>query len=220
MHSSSSASESNKLPHKSDVGMADIIPAEVLLNAYAQGVFPMAHEGRIEWFRPNSRGLIPLDERFHVPHGLRRALSRRPFELRWNTAFPTVMAACAAREETWIDSVITASYCHLHQLGLAHSVECWDAEGLQGGLYGVALGGAFFGESMFSRKTDASKIALVELVRHLREAGAVVLDTQWMTPHLLQFGGLTLPRKQYDQVLAGALKVTPRLPYPTAPASS
>jgi leucyl/phenylalanyl-tRNA--protein transferase len=195
--------------------MAPIIPAEVLLEAYRSGIFPMANDGRIEWYRPHHRGVIPLDERFHVPHGLRRALKRRPFELRWNTAFSAVMAACAARAETWINPVITASYCHLHQLGLAHSVECWDADGLQGGLYGVALGGAFFGESMFSHKTDASKIALVELVRHLREAGATLLDTQWMTPHLLQFGGLTIPRKQYEQALAAALGVVPRLPYPS-----
>jgi leucyl/phenylalanyl-tRNA--protein transferase len=174
----------------------------------------MAHEGEIHWYRPIRRGLIPLDERFHVPHGLRKALKRRPFELRWNTAFPEVMAACAARAETWIDGVILRSYCRMHELGLAHSVECWDAEGLQGGLYGVALGGAFFGESMFSHKTDASKIALVELVRHLREAGAMLLDTQWMTPHLLQFGGLTLPRRQYEQALAAALETSPRLPYP------
>ena len=196
--------------------MVEVIPAEVLVNAYTRGIFPMAQDGEIGWYRPNHRGLIPLDERFHLSHGLQRALKRRPFDLRWNTAFPEVMAACAAREETWIDAMITRSYCHLHQLGLAHSVECWDVDGLQGGLYGVALGGAFFGESMFSRKTDASKIALVELVRHLREAGAVLLDTQWMTPHLLQFGGLTLPRKQYEQALAAALKISLRLPYPTA----
>jgi leucyl/phenylalanyl-tRNA--protein transferase len=194
--------------------MAKIIPAEVLLNAYRRGIFPMAQDGGIDWYRPTQRGLIPLDERFHVPHGLRRALKRRPFDLRWNTDFPAVMMACADREDTWIDEVITRSYCHLHHLGLAHSVECWDADGLQGGLYGVALGGAFFGESMFSRKTDASKIALVELVRYLREAGAILLDTQWMTPHLLQFGGLTLPHKQYEQTLAAALTITPRLPYP------
>jgi leucyl/phenylalanyl-tRNA--protein transferase len=193
---------------------ARIIPSEVLLNAYQRGVFPMANAGKIEWFRPTYRGLIPLDERFHVPHGLKRALKRRPFELRWNTAFPEVMAGCAAREETWIDAVILASYCRLHRLGFAHSVECWDADGLQGGLYGVALGGAFFGESMFSRKTDASKIALVELVRHLRAAGAVLLDTQWMTTHLLQFGGQMMPRKQYEQALAAALEITLLLPYP------
>jgi leucyl/phenylalanyl-tRNA--protein transferase len=196
--------------------MPEIIPAEVLLRSYRHGVFPMAEAGGIEWYRPVNRGLIPLDDRFHVSHGLRRAIRRRPFELRWNTAFSDVMAACAARAETWIDGVILRSYCHLHDLGLAHSVECWDQDGLQGGLYGVALGGAFFGESMFSRKTDASKIALVELVRHLRAAGAVLLDTQWMTPHLLQFGGLTLPRAQYERALATALAVSPRFPYPPA----
>lgn len=194
--------------------MSKVIPVEVLLSGYRCGVFPMAQDGGIDWYRPGNRGLIPLDERFHVPHGLRRALKRRPFELRWNSAFPEVMAACADRAETWIDAAILQSYCRLHELGFAHSVECWDGEGLQGGLYGVALGGAFFGESMFSRKTDASKIALVELVRHLREAGAVLLDTQWMTPHLLQFGGFTQPRRQYEQTLAAALAVSLHLPYP------
>ena len=196
--------------------MPKIIPPEVLLNGYAQGIFPMAEDGEIAWYRPNLRGVIPLDERFHVPHGLKRALKRRPFELRWSTNFPAVMAGCAARTETWIDEVITASYCQLHRLGFAHSVECWDADGLQGGLYGVALGGAFFGESMFSRRTDASKIALVELVRHLREAGAVLLDTQWLTPHLTQFGGHTLPRPLYERALANALDLT-LPPYPHGP---
>jgi len=141
--------------------MDNSIPPQVLLNAYAQGVFPMAADGEIGWYQPKMRGLIPLDERFHIPHGLRRALKRRPFELRWNTAFRDVMLACAQREDTRIDGVIVASYEGLHRLGFAHSVECWDEDGLQGGLYGVVLRGAFFGESMFSRKTDASKIALV-----------------------------------------------------------
>ncbi|MEI6654621.1 MAG: leucyl/phenylalanyl-tRNA--protein transferase [Verrucomicrobiota bacterium] len=186
--------------------MADIIPPEVLLNAYAQGVFPMADAGEISWYRPQRRGLIPLDERFHIPHGLRRALKRRPFELRWNTAFSEVMRGCADRQSTWIDEVILESYTLLHQLGCAHSVECWDQDGLQGGLYGVTLRGAFFGESMFSRKADASKIALVELVTRLRQAGVVLLDTQWMTDHLRQFGGYELPRRQYEQALAAALE--------------
>ena len=189
------------------VAMADIIPPEVLLNAYAQGVFPMAERGGIAWYRPEMRGLIPLDERFHIPHGLRRALKRRPFELRWNTAFREVMLACAQRPETWIDEVIVDSYEWLHRLGFAHSVECWDEDGLQGGLYGVAFRGAFFGESMFSRKTDASKIALVELVTGLRKAGTILLDTQWMTDHLRQFGGYQLARKKYERALAAALEV-------------
>ena len=182
-----------------------MIPLEVLLNAYTQGIFPMAEAGGIAWYRPQRRGIIPLDERFHVPHGLQRALKRRPFELRWNTAFREVMLACAQREQTWIDEVIVESYCMLHRHGFAHAVECWDEDGLQGGLYGVALGGVFFGESMFSKKTDASKIALVELVARLRQAGVVLLDTQWMTPHLRQFGGYEMSRRQYERALAAAL---------------
>jgi leucyl/phenylalanyl-tRNA---protein transferase len=184
-----------------------IIPPEILLEAYAKGVFPMAEDGEILWFSPERRGLIPLDERFHIPHGLAKSLRRRPFEVRWNTAFREVMLGCASREETWIDEVILDSYCTLHDLGHAHSVECWDAEGLQGGLYGVALRGVFFGESMFSRKTDASKIALVALVERLREKGFTLLDTQWMTAHLKQFGGYELSRKDYQAALATALGI-------------
>ena len=185
--------------------MAKYIPAEILLDAYSRGVFPMADEGEILWFSPEKRGLIPLDERFHIPHGLKRALKRKPFEVRWDTAFREVMLACAEREETWIDEVILESYCELHRLGFAHSVECWDAEGLQGGLYGVELPGVFFGESMFSRKTDASKIALVALVERLRERDFSLLDTQWMTGHLRQFGGYELSRNRYHAALADAL---------------
>lgn len=185
--------------------MARILPPELLLEAYARGVFPMADDGEILWFSPEKRGIIPLDDRFHISHGLARALKRKPFELRWNTAFRDVMLGCADRDETWIDDVILESYCELHRLGWAHSVECWDADGLQGGLYGVSLPGAFFGESMFSRKTDASKIALVELVRRLRESGFELLDTQWITPHLKTFGAYEIPRKEYHKVLSRAL---------------
>lgn len=186
--------------------MPAIIPSEVLLDAYANGVFPMGGEGEIRWFSPEKRGLIPLDGSFHIPHGLRRTLKRQPFEVRWDGAFREVMLACAARPETWIDDTILASYCHLHQLGFAHSVECWDAEGLQGGLYGVALPGVFFGESMFSRKTDASKVALVALVERLRQRGFKLLDTQWMTPHLRQFGGYELSRQEYLVALRETLR--------------
>ncbi len=181
------------------------IPPDMLLNAYAQGVFPMGHEGGIQWFSPERRGLIPLDGRFHIPHGLKRALKRRPFEVRIDTAFRETMLACADREETWIDETILESYCALHELGFAHSVECWDDEGLQGGLYGVELPGVFFGESMFSRKTDASKIALVALVERLRARGFRLLDTQWMTGHLRQFGGYELSRGRYHSALAAAM---------------
>jgi leucyl/phenylalanyl-tRNA--protein transferase len=182
-----------------------IIPPKVLLETYAAGVFPMAEDGEILWFSPEQRGLIPLDDRFHIPHGLARRLKRKPYEIRWDTAFREVMLGCAARDETWIDEVILDSYCALHRAGHAHSVECWDADGLQGGLYGVALPGVFFGESMFSRKTDASKIALVALVERLRENQFSLLDTQWLTEHLQQFGGYELPRDEYLAALQQAL---------------
>jgi leucyl/phenylalanyl-tRNA---protein transferase len=191
--------------------VTEIIPAHVLLDAYTRGVFPMAHDGQILWFSPERRGLIPLDERFHIPHGLRRALKKQPFEIRQNTAFREVMLACADRPDTWIDGVILESYCHLYELGFAHSVECWDDDGLQGGLYGVALSGVFFGESMFSRKTDASKIALVSWVAYLREQNFSLLDTQWMTPHLRQFGGYELARADYLQALQRVLGGVPDL---------
>jgi leucyl/phenylalanyl-tRNA--protein transferase len=181
------------------------IPPDKLLLAYANGIFPMAEEGEILWFSPERRGLIPLDERFHIPHGLKRRLKQQPFELRWNTAFHEVMLGCASRKETWIDDSIVASYMELHRLGHAHSVECWDSDGLQGGLYGVSLPGVFFGESMFSRKTDASKIALVELVTRLRGHGFQLLDTQWLTPHLKTFGGHEVPREEYLRLLETAL---------------
>jgi leucyl/phenylalanyl-tRNA--protein transferase len=174
-----------------------IIPPETLLGAYAQGIFPMAEAGEILWFSPTQRGIIPLDDRFHIPRGLKKALSKKPFEIRFDTAFREVMKGCAERDETWIDPVILESYCRLHDLGHAHSVECWDSDGLQGGLYGVVLGKAFFGESMFSRKTDASKIALVALVELLRNKGFLLLDTQWMTEHLRTFGGIEIGRTQY-----------------------
>lgn len=180
---------------------AKIIPPEILLNAYSQGMFPMAENGEIVWVSPSLRGIIPLDERFHIPRGLKKALRKKPFEIRINTAFREVMLGCASREETWIDPVILESYCTLHENGHAHSVECWDEEGLQGGLYGVSLGKAFFGESMFTRKTDASKIALVALVDHLRNKDFTLLDTQWLTDHLATFGGFEVPEHLYIQLL-------------------
>ena len=167
----------------------------------------MAEDGEVLWFSPEKRGLIPLDEQFHIPKGLKKTLKRKPFEIRWDTQFREVMAACADRDETWIDEVILNSYCELHRLGYAHSVECWDEDGLQGGLYGVALQGVFFGESMFSRKTDASKVALVALVEKLRELNFELLDTQWMTPHLRQFGGYELERSDYHAALKKALEL-------------
>lgn len=199
------------------------IPPHVLLGAYTEGVFPMAEGGEILWFSPLKRGVIPLDDQFHIPHGLKRSLRRKPFEVRRDTAFRQVMEGCAARDETWIDRVIIDSYCHLHELGFAHSIECWDEDGLQGGLYGVMLGRAFFGESMFSLKSDASKIALVHLVEWLRELDCLLLDTQWMTDHLRQFGGEEIQREDYfillDEALEDAFEAPPESPAgePTSP---
>jgi leucyl/phenylalanyl-tRNA--protein transferase len=182
-----------------------MIPADLLLHAYRSGVFPMAMEdGEIAWFSPDPRALIPIED-FHVPHGLKRALKRGLFEVRFDTAFDEVMLGCAARDETWINDEIRESYVNLHRLGYAHSVECWLQGELAGGLYGVAIGGAFFGESMFQRVTDASKIALCALVQRLRERGFTLLDTQWLTPHLRTFGAYEVPRSIYLPLLAASL---------------
>lgn len=169
------------------------------------GVFPMGDEdGRILWFSPDPRGILPLD-RFHVPRSLGRVVRSGRFEIRLSTAFDEVMRACADRGQTWISEEIIASYWRLHRLGHAHSVEAWREGRLVGGLYGVALGAAFFGESMFHRETDASKVALVALVRRLRDRGFRLLDTQWMTPHLRRFGGVEIPRLRYLDLLGQAL---------------
>ena len=160
--------------------------------------------GGIGWFSPDPRGVLPL-EAFHTPHGLRRALEKCRFEIRLNTAFAEVMRACAEREETWIDGDILRAYGELHTRGFAHSVEAWREEKLVGGLYGVALGGAFFGESMFHRETDASKVALHALVERLRERRFVLLDIQWVTPHLATFGAVEIPRSAYLRQLRAAL---------------
>ena len=182
-----------------------MIPPQLLLDGYARGIFPMAMEnGEIAWFSPDPRAVIPLDERFHIPHGLRRALRKGLFRIEINTAFERVMRACAERRETWINEEIIESYGELHRRGYAHSVEAWREGELAGGLYGVALGGAFFGESMFHTETDASKVALVALVTRLRERGFTLLDTQWQTPHLRTFGTVEMPRREYLRALREA----------------
>ncbi len=152
------------------------------------------------------RGLIPLDDRFHVPRRLRATIRKRPFDIRVNTAFAATMNGCAERTDTWIDREIIEAYTELHRLGVAHSIECWDADGLQGGLYGVALGRAFFGESMFSRKTNASKTALIVTTAILRNSGFLIFDTQWITDHLRQFGAFEMPRDAYLDLLDQALE--------------
>ncbi|MCA9968613.1 MAG: leucyl/phenylalanyl-tRNA--protein transferase [Anaerolineales bacterium] len=185
---------------------------QLLLSAYAQGVFPMAHEdGAIYWYQPDPRAIMPLDDRFHVSRSLQRTLAKDPFQFHVNTAFEAVMRFCAApapgRETTWISEEIVAAYLRLHRLGFAHSVEAWEGGKLVGGLYGVAVGGFFAGESMFSRRRDASKAALVHLVQRLRQRGFQLLDVQFMTDHLARFGAFEVRDETYQRLLQAALQV-------------
>jgi leucyl/phenylalanyl-tRNA---protein transferase len=184
-----------------------MIHPEVLLQGYRLGVFPMAmDDGAIEWFSPDPRAILPLDK-FHVPHTLERIVRKGTFEIRTDTAFTEVIQECAQRPETWINDEIIKSYERLHQLGHAHSVEAWQDGKLAGGLYGVTIGGAFFGESMFHHVTDASKVALASLVDRLRTGGHRLLDIQWVTPHLERFGAIEIPRRTYLKMLDEALSV-------------
>ncbi|CCG40729.1 leucyl/phenylalanyl-tRNA--protein transferase [Magnetospirillum molischianum] len=187
------------------------LTADLLLHAYAAGIFPMArsgHDPRLYWVDPEQRGILPLDQ-FHVPHRLRRTLRQGGFEIRCNSAFEAVMRACGEpapdRPETWINESIIRLFVELHERGLAHSVEAWRDGHLVGGLYGLALGAAFFGESMFSRQTDASKVALVHLVARLKSGGFTLLDTQFVTAHLSRFGAVEIPREEYRSLLSDAL---------------
>ena len=190
----------------------EISPA-LLLRAYAAGVFPMADDAdddELFWVEPEWRGVL-LPGTFHVPRSLKRTLRRGTYEVRRNTAFEAVLDGCAGggpdRPKTWINRPIRKLYTELHRLGHCHSVESWADGELVGGLYGVSLGGAFFGESMFSRRTDASKVALVHLVRHLKERGFVLLDTQFVTEHLSRFGVRRVHRDDYDGLLRDAIAV-------------
>ena len=187
--------------------MSPLDPA-LVVRAYREGVFPMAlDDGQIGWFSPDPRGVIPLEE-FHTPARLARLVRQGRFELRIDGAFEDVMRACAARPDdgTWISEEIIECYTALHRMGLAHSVEAWREGRLVGGLYGVHLGGAFFGESMFHRETDASKVALAALVDRLRRQNFRLLDVQWVTPHLATFGAVEIPRDDYLERLKLALK--------------
>ncbi len=183
------------------------IDPDFLLLAYCSGYFPMAdpETGEIGWYSPDPRAIIDLSE-FKIPRSLRATVRKSLFEIRLNQRFQDVLRACADRKETWISKDVVDSYVKLHTLGYAHSVECWKDDRLVGGLYGVAIGGAFFGESMFSRVRDASKLALVHLVTRLRERGYELLDTQFLTPHLARFGAREIPRKEYLARLKTALR--------------
>jgi leucyl/phenylalanyl-tRNA--protein transferase len=190
--------------------MSELTP-DILLRTYAAGIFPMAESAEdptLFWVDPETRGILPL-EKFRVSRGLQRKLRRGLFEVRCDAAFEEVVRACAAktseRPTTWINEEIIRLYLGLHAMGHAHSVECWEGGELAGGLYGVCIGGAFFGESMFSRATDASKIALAHLVARLRRGGYRLLDTQFVTSHLEQFGVTEIGRGEYQAILSSAL---------------
>lgn len=187
------------------------LSSELVLQAYKAGIFPMSPSAdslRIQWYDPPMRGILPLED-FYVPKRLRKTIRKGSFTVTVNRDFPAVMRACAqktpARPQTWINAEILETYIVLHKEGWAHSIEAWRGDELAGGLYGIALGGAFFGESMFSRVTDASKVALVHLAARLRWRGFTLLDTQFINDHLLQFGAIEIPRALYRQRLKAAL---------------
>ncbi len=185
-----------------------MIPIATLLGAYRAGYFPMAVDGDLHWFCPARRGVLPID-RFRVSRRLARMLRQQRFRCTVNDAFRDVITACASREDasgTWIDDEILESYCLLHRAGHAHSVEVWAGDRLAGGLYGVSVRGAFFGESMFHQVRDASKVALSCLVTRLRDRGYRLLDVQWVTPHLEQFGAVEIPRVRYLALLAESMQ--------------
>lgn len=186
--------------------MSERLTPQLVLHAYTLGAFPMAEPGgELAWYSPDPRGVFPLDG-FKIPRSLRQTVRRAKFEVRINYAFDDVVDGCADRSEgTWISGSIRRVYRKLYDAGFAHSVEAWHDGELAGGLYGVAIGGAFFGESMFTRVTDASKVALVALVERLRERGFTLLDTQWITPHLARFGAIEIPRDEYLRQLHAAL---------------
>lgn len=193
-------------------GQTEVTP-ELLLRAYRIGLFPMAERrdaDRLHWLDPPMRGIQPL-QHFHLPRRLHRTAISDRFEVRADSAFEQVLEGCAApapdRQETWINRDIFRLFGELYRMGYAHSVEAWDRGRLAGGLYGLALGGVFIGESMFSRERDASKVALVHLVARLRLGGFVLLDTQFVTDHLAQFGATEIPRLEYRRRLAHALTV-------------
>ena len=199
---------------------------EQLLLAYRAGIFPMAErrdDPSLFWVSPEQRGIIPL-QGFHLPRRLARTVKSDRFTVKVDTAFEAVMGECAApaygRNESWINDEILALYTALHRQGFAHSVECWREGKLVGGLYGVAIGAAFFGESMFSRERDASKVALVHLVARLILGGFTLLDTQFLTSHLAQFGAVEIPRADYMSLLADAVRHEARFYCPEPSGSS
>lgn len=199
--------------------MGQGLTGEMLLAGYARGIFPMAEsreDPTLYWVDPRQRGVMPLDG-FHLSRSLARTIRRGDFRISTDTAFSAVVDGCAARAETWINAPLRALYDDLHAKGFAHSLEVWAGDQLIGGVFGIALGGAFFGESMFSARRDASKIALAYLVDRLRQAGFTLLDTQFLTPHLASLGGVEIPRADYRRQLAHALRQDADFTAPAVP---
>lgn len=199
------------MSRKPDPFAVELTP-DLILRAYQAGIFPMAEDAASDdlfWVSPEHRGIIPLDG-FEISRSLRKALRRNPYEVRVDSDFFSIIDACAApdagRETTWINGTIRRIYGQLFDRGYCHTVEVWDGAELAGGLYGLAIGGAFFGESMFHRRTDASKIAMAHLVERLNTGGFALLDTQFLTPHLSSLGGIEIPREEYEVLLAKALQ--------------
>jgi leucyl/phenylalanyl-tRNA--protein transferase len=193
--------------------MSTTITPQILLRAYAAGIFPMAEsaeDNALYWVEPDQRGIIPLND-LHISHSLRKAVKRRRFDIRIDTCFADVIAACAERTSerraTWINGRIRSLYMQLHRAGFCHSVECWQDGKLMGGLYGVRLGAIFFGESMFSRATDASKVALVHLVARLNAGGFRLLDAQFTNPHLERLGAISVPKAEYQRMMEPLLEL-------------
>lgn len=186
----------------------EILTPDILLDAYRIGFFPMAEsrDGPVSWYSPDPRGIIPLRPG-NIPRSVRKLVRDGRFEVRFDTSFELVMRSCAEREETWISGEIIDVYTALFRIGYGHSVEAWEGGALVGGLYGVAIGGAFFGESMFSRVSGTSKVALASLIVRLETAGFSLLDTQYITPHLAQFGAIEVPRVEYLALLENALEI-------------
>ncbi|OYX45376.1 MAG: leucyl/phenylalanyl-tRNA--protein transferase [Rhodobacterales bacterium 32-67-9] len=201
--------------------MSRTTDVQLLLDAYASGIFPMAagrDDDELHWVDPRMRGIFPLDN-FHISRSLARAILRENYEIRTDSAFSEVVRLCAARSETWINAPLTALYDALHDIGHAHAIEVWQNGALTGGVFGITLGSAFFGESMFSTRTDASKIALAYLVDRLTEAGFTLFDTQFLTPHLASLGAVEIPRHDYRTRLAEALRHTAEFTLPETPSA-
>lgn len=179
----------------------------ILVRAYAQGIFPMADKhGTIHWYAPDPRAILEYHN-FHISRSLRATIRKSVYEIRMDTAFEQVMRYCGAREETWINEEFIKTYTYLHKVGLGHSVEAWQNGRLMGGLYGIALGGAFMGESMFSDATDASKVCLAALIKHLHTRGYILHDTQFLTPHLATLGVTEISRAEYERRLYTAIQL-------------